>query len=740
MKKLSAVLLFVIMVLLLVPNVAVFAQDIENPYEIYVDATASDGGDGSVNHPFKTIQQAKEYIRTIDKADKSGIAVAIKSGFYYIDEPIVFGEEDSGTENCPITYYGDNSNNGNRPILSGGKIVEGSWRDEGNGIYSIPYDRDKKLRALYVNGQRCYMTTNAKTARGFGGYGSYSVSKDQVSWAWDDVEAYKGVTLNTKELDSNTRNPEDIELMTQTTWNTTIVCVDSLEKNGTMVDANLQMPYGAIAQNLTSSNAFKFTDVVTISNVFEWLDEEGEFYFDKSAKKLYYKKRANEDLNTAQVVVPNNETVIKIEGQDKEHQVKYLNFKTLKFAYTDWNLFEVAGSFGRATNQGAASMVALYDENKDGTIFHESIYRANDVGHAAIMVSAANNINFKDIVIAHTGNDGISMVNDVQDSSFEEGIIYDIAGTSMLIGHPQHMYIGDKGSSKGIFPDKEKYEISQEALCERLLIKNTYIQDIGVMFAGNPGVMIYAGKEITFEKNTLKNVPYSGISIGWGWWNQNGDDDSIVPGEAMDCLGKITIKNNAFYNCLTKLSDGGAIYTLGAMPDSIISENYIKDVAIGAPKPDKDKIRGIHLDEGTAGVYGEKNVIDIDPKYACVDCGLWGRQHDNDWDNNYSRTDRYSTWDWAPGCDVTNKHVSEDGNWGDEANAIIANAGISQDLMYRVEEEIPGLKADGKKINLALVISLSIAGAVALIGGIVAVYFVLKNKKQNDAKNEEKIA
>ena len=60
--------------------------------------------------------------------------------------------------------------------------------------------------------------------------------------------------------------------------------------------------------------------------------------------------------------------------------------------------------------------------------------------------------------------------------------------------------------------------------------------------------------------------------------------------------------------------------------------------------------------------------------------------------------------------------------------------------MYRVEEEIPGLKADGKKINLALVISLSIVGAVALIGGIVAVYFVLKNKKQNDAKNEEKIA
>ena len=740
MKKYFAIFLLVIMILLLVPNVAVFADE-ASPYQCFVDASAAEGGDGSFSHPFKTIQQAKEYVKTLDKSSFSnGINVAIKSGFYYIDEPIVFNEQDSGTADCPITYVGYGIENGNRPILSGGNIVEGTWSDEGNGIYSISYDRDRKLRALYVNGQRCYMTTNTKTVRGLGGYGSYTVSKDQASWAWDDVETYQGVTLNTKELDPNTRNPEDIELMTQTTWNTTIVCVDSLEKNGSTVDANLQMPYGAIAQNLTSSNAFKFSDVITISNVFEWLDEEGEFYFDKSAKKLYYKKRANEDLSTAQVVVPNNETVIKIEGTDKSSHVEYLNFTSLKFAYTDWNLFEVDGSRGRATNQGAASMVALYDENKDGTIFHESIYRANDVGPAAIMVSSTNNINFKDIVIAHTGNDAISMVNDVQDSSFEEGIIYDIAGTSMLIGHPQHMYIGDKDSGKGIFSDKERYDVNQEALCERLLIKNTYIQDIGVMFAGNPGAMIYAGKDITFEKNTMKNVPYSGISIGWGWWNLNGDDDAVVPGEGMDCLGKIKIKNNSFYNCLTKLSDGGAIYTLGAMPETEISENYIKDVAVGAPKPDKDKIRGIHLDEGTAGVYGEKNVIDIDPKYACVDCGLWGRQHDNDWDNNYSRTDRYSTWDWAPGCDITNKHVSESGAWGAEADAIIANAGVSQDLMYRIDQEIPSNARENKKSNLALIISLSVVGGVALIGGAVAVYFVVRKRKQNDAKNEEKIA
>ena len=731
MKKVLAIFSIVILILLLAPSAIVFADE-SNPYTYYVDANAKDGGDGSSKHPFKTIKQAQEHVRSISIEERktSTPAIIIKDGIYYIDETLTFTEEDS------FASYGAAS--GANPILCGGDLIEGKWQDEGNGIYSIPYNRDKKLRSLYVNGKRCYMTS--KTIQGMGSTGSYSVTKDSAPWAWEDVQAKSGVKLFTKELDENTRNQDDIELMTQTTWNTTIVCVESLEKSGGSIIANLQMPYAAIAQNLTSSNAYKFSGQNTVYNVFEWLDEEGEFYFDKTEKKLYYKPREGENLKKATVIAPKVETIINIEGTDKDHKVENLSFYGLKFAYTDWSLVEIDGSHGRATNQGAAPMVNLYNENQDGTVFHNSIYRAYDVGPATVMMQSADNIKFSNNVICHTGNDALSMPNDVTNVKAEGNIIYDIAGTSLLIGHPQHMYIGDKGSSKGIFSDKELYDVNKEALCEKIEITNTYISDIGVLFAGNPGVMIYAGKDIAFEHNIVQNVPYSGISIGWGWWNMNGNIDSVVPGEPMACTSNIKILSNKFLNSLTKLSDGGAIYTLGAMEGTKISNNYIKDVAVGKEKPEVDKIRGIHLDEGSAYIYGEKNVIDVDIRFACIDCGLWGSvngsQHDNDWDNNYTRNDRYTTWGEAPGCDITNEHVDENAIWDENATAIINAAGVGSKYLSAIDIE---LKRDGtefKKSNIGLIITLSLVGGVAVLAGVgVGVYFAIK-KRKNVAKIE----
>ena len=735
MKKVLAIFSIMILILLLAPSAIAFAEE-SSPYTYYVDAQAKDGGDGSASHPFKTIKQAQEKVRIIPIEDRasSNAQVIIKDGIYYIDETLEFSEEDS--------YASYVAESGANPILCGGDLIEGKWTDEGNGIYSIPYNRDKKLRSLYVNGKRCYMTS--KTIQGMGSTGTWSVTKDSASWAWEDVEAKSGVKLFTKELDANTRNQDDIELMTQTTWNTTIVCVDSLEKAGGSVIANLQMPYAAIAQNLTSSNAYKFTGQNTIYNVFEWLDKEGEFYFDKTAKKLYYKPREGENLKKATVIAPKVETIINIEGTDKDHKVKGLTFSGLKFAYTDWNLVEIDGSHGRATNQGAANMVNLYNENSDGTVFHNSIYRAYDVGPATVMMQSVDNITFNNNVICHTGNDAISMPNDVTNVKADGNIIYDIAGTSLLIGHPQHMYIGDKGSTKGIYSDKELYDVNKEALCEKIEITNTYISDIGILFAGNPGVMIYAGKDIAFEHNIVQNVPYSGISIGWGWWNMNGNIDSVVPGEPMACTSNIKVLSNKFLNSLTILSDGGAIYTLGAMEGTKISNNYIKDVAVGVAKVDVDKIRGIHLDEGSAYIYGEKNVIDVDVRFACIDCGLWGSvngsQHDNDWDNNYTRNDRYTTWGEAPGCDITNEHVDENAVWDENATAIINAAGVGQTYLSKIEAELSRDGTEFKKTNWTLIITLSVVGGVVVLAGAgVGIFFALK-KRKNIAKTETKTA
>ena len=88
--------------------------------DLYVSPDGDDAGDGSFEHPLATLEKARSLVRETDKAGKNGIVVALKAGEYRIDS-LVFTQEDSGTEDCPVTYcaYGDGE-----VILNGGVTMD----------------------------------------------------------------------------------------------------------------------------------------------------------------------------------------------------------------------------------------------------------------------------------------------------------------------------------------------------------------------------------------------------------------------------------------------------------------------------------------------------------------------------------------------------------------------------------------------------------------------------------------
>ncbi len=85
------------------------AYPLQADADIFVSTAGNDEtGTGSFDAPFKTIEKARQKVRSMDKSNRNGITVAIKAGIYRVDS-LCFEIEDGGTENCPVTYcaYGD---------------------------------------------------------------------------------------------------------------------------------------------------------------------------------------------------------------------------------------------------------------------------------------------------------------------------------------------------------------------------------------------------------------------------------------------------------------------------------------------------------------------------------------------------------------------------------------------------------------------------------------------------------
>ena len=87
--------------------------------DFYVSTKGSDDNNGTKDAPFRTIEKAVEAVRNTDKSDKSSITVCIEGGEYRISS-ISFTKEDSGTQNCPVTYCSYNG----EVIINGGKKLD----------------------------------------------------------------------------------------------------------------------------------------------------------------------------------------------------------------------------------------------------------------------------------------------------------------------------------------------------------------------------------------------------------------------------------------------------------------------------------------------------------------------------------------------------------------------------------------------------------------------------------------
>ena len=295
-----------------------------------------------------------------------------------------------------------------------------------------------------------------------------------------------------------------------------------------------------------------------IENVFELMDEPGEWYFDKNTRNIYYVSEEGQDLNESETIVPILERLVEIKGKLGD-PVRNIVFENLEFIYTTWLK---PGISGHAEIQG--NLTKDPDEDK---MFH-SMYIKSE---SSIVLDAAESIEFKDCRFTRLGSGAIDIMNGSSNNKIIGNEICEIAGSGIQLGGFQF---------EDAHPDNDKKIVKGN------VVSNNYIHDIGMEYKGSIGIFAGYVSDTLITHNEICDVAYSGISIGWGWGFTDPDADKREVDPPPEYYPQYTtpsickrnkIEYNHIHHVMKKLHDGSAIYILSMQDDSTIIGNHIHD-------------------------------------------------------------------------------------------------------------------------------------------------------------------
>ena len=452
--------------------------------------------------PFATIEKARDAVHRLraKKQLTKPVTVLIRGGTYFLGETLTFTPEDSGTENCPITYA---AYPGERPILNGGKTITAPWKTYKGEIMvcSIKSAENGKwnFKQLSVDGKRQRRARIPNT-------GYYKIEKPTGKCAF---QYEKGDF-------KNWRNLNDVEAVILHSWNESRLLVSELDEDSRIVrfvDAKARHPI-----NWSGATINRYY----IENVLEGLDQPGEWYLDTETGKLYY--WPTKELENAEVIAPVLHQLVRLQGNPKEDKyVQHIEFRGLAFSDTDWILPEKGypdcGDVGDIVEPSAITLQgARYCTLRDSLI--------KNVGTYAIEVNGyGNRIIGNEIYDAGSGGVISRSFHDERNViSYNHihhcGVVYHSAvGVNIDDGGGlvAHNLIHDMPQS-GVYT--RHWRTKNQPLGRRnqeqgLIIEYNEIYDMSQVLDDSGGVFV-RDSDIVIRNNLIHDVYSQGRCPGWG--------------------------------------------------------------------------------------------------------------------------------------------------------------------------------------------------------------------------------
>ncbi|MBN2129124.1 MAG: right-handed parallel beta-helix repeat-containing protein [Sedimentisphaerales bacterium] len=534
--------------------------------EFYVAPDGNDDASGTKETPFRSLERARDAVRSLNNDMSEDIVVWLREGVHRLQQPFLLEPEDSGMNGHQVVFK---AFAGEKPVLSGGILVT-NWREAGNGLWTAAMDLPD-CRQLFVGGWRA-VRARGECPEGIERFGAME---------FIDADAGHVFPQGTGNM-ARWRNHGDIELGYYNSWSHMICKVDAITADEQGRAAfHMQRPWFFLA---SMKEGVQAGSPAYIENARELLDEPGEWYFDRSAKILYYMPREGEDMTAAEVIVPRLETLLRIDGAVR-NPVHDIRFEGISFTEATW-----LGP-NRSGHVDVQANFTCDDTNlfsRDGALVNvQNEYRKSP---ANVVLHGAERCSFERCTFSRLGGAGIDIEYGSRENVVNGCEFCDISGTAIQVGdvtsddhHPDDSLLVVKGNQ----------------------ITNNFIHDIGVEFQDSIGVFAGYTDGTVIAHNEICRLPYSGISVGWGWGEPDaggGGYSTPYKYEKGTPSANNRIEYNHIHHVMQTRNDGGGIYTLSNQPGTLIRGNHIHDNGPGGPG-------GIYLDEGSGFIEITRNAV-----------------------------------------------------------------------------------------------------------------------------------
>ncbi|MGW5680941.1 right-handed parallel beta-helix repeat-containing protein [Nonomuraea sp. NPDC003754] len=495
-----------------------------------------------------SLEQARDKVRAaVAGGMERDIEVRLSGGRYRMAEPLVLDARDSGPGGHTVTWT---AAPGARPVLSGGVPITG-WRREGRfWVARAPEGVIPRqlfvggVRAVRARGEACPASVCDATRTGMTG----AVKSGVAAWqAPANAEAVIRIRWRNYHCRID-RVDGDLLTFAQPCWTNS---AGGTGRTGPAWDS-------------TTVDSSRYTKVSFFENAVELLDQPGEFVYDRGSRTVTYLPRQGEDLSD--VITPARETLLRIEGASGV-TVSGLAFEHAAYTQPD-------------TDEGyAGTQAGLTLTGATGPVDHAGRHYTKPA--AAVVVRGGRRVTVADSAFARLGGAGIILEKGTKDSAVTGSTFTDLSSGAV--------YVGDTEPNP-----------PAELRGERNTVARNTITHVGVEYTDAVGVWAGYESELAVDHNTLEQLPYSGISVGWGW-NQ--------PEAQRPDMRDNRITGNRIVDAMMvgfDMHDGGAIYTQGPQPGTVISGNYVNRSAYGNTERDGN---GVYLDEQSSHIRVEGNVL-----------------------------------------------------------------------------------------------------------------------------------